>query len=339
MSIWGKINSDETYIIAEAGVNHNGDVELAKKLIDVAKKAGANAVKFQAFRTNQLILENVDKAPYQKRNTQGQQSQSEMLKGLELRKEHYAELKNYCQTHNIDFLITPFDEQSLEELEELEIEAYKIASTDSTNIPFLRKVASTGKPIILSTGMCYMTEVRIAFDTIYNINQKVVIMQCTANYPIKNEEANLNVLLTYKKEFDCVLGYSDHTIGFGASLYAVPMGARVVEKHFTLNRDSDGPDHLASLNPDELAEYVKEIRKIESMLGSSVKEPSKDEMQTRKALQKCLVASTNINKGDLFSEKNIIAKRTGGIGISPINADSLYGKPSNRSYSINDIIE
>lgn len=339
MSIWDKLNSGKTYIIAEAGVNHGGDIALAKKLIGVAKLAGADAVKFQAFRTEHLILDNVEKAPYQKSTTNGEQTQSDMLRALELRNEHYAVLKEYCEEQNIAFLITPFDEYSLVELEELGVEAYKIASTDTTNIPFLRKVAATQKPIILSTGMCDFNEVKVAMEAVSEINQNIVLMQCTANYPIDDSEANLNVLHTYANAFDCVLGYSDHTVGLGASLYAVPMGAKVVEKHFTLDRDADGPDHLASLNPEELTEYVAEIRRIEKMMGSFEKFPTEAEKHTKKSLQKCLVAATDIKEGELFDTENLVAKRTGGKGISPVLVDALYGKPAKRSFIKNDVIE
>ena len=332
-------NTNKVYIIAEAGVNHGGDIALAKQLVDVAANAGANAVKFQAFRTEHLILDNIDKAPYQKENTGNVQSQSDMLKALELRFDHYSELKSYCSERNIDFLITPFDETSLEELEELGVEAYKIASTDTTNIPFLRKVAKKGKPIILSTGMCYMAEVEKAVAAVSEFNKDIVLMHCTANYPVADDEANLNVLHTYADTFDCILGYSDHTVGLGASLYAIPMGAKVVEKHFTIDKEADGPDHKASLNPDELKAYVKEIRRIERMMGSFVKEPTLAEKQTRQSLQKCLVAAKNIEIGERFTENNIIAKRTGGKGVSPLQVDSIYGTKATKSFSKNDIIE
>jgi N-acetylneuraminate synthase len=329
---------NKVYIIAEAGVNHNGDIILAKKLVDIAVNAKVDAVKFQAFRTEHLILTNIKKAPYQIKNTDSEQSQSEMLKKLELRKEHYLELKNYCAKKKIDFLITPFDEISLNELEDINLSTYKIASTDATNIPFLRKVAKTGKNIILSTGMCNMEEVEKAVESIIEINKKLTIMQCTANYPCKDNEANLNVLNSYKK-FNCQLGYSDHTTGFGASLFAIPMGARVIEKHFTLDKDSIGPDHKASLNEEELISYVKTIRRIEAYLGSSKKKPTPSETQTRKSLQKCLVAKKTILKGDILSEENIVAKRTGGKGISPIKFDEINGIKAIRKFQKNEIIE
>jgi N,N'-diacetyllegionaminate synthase len=332
-------NDSPCYIIAEAGVNHGGDIQLAFRLIDIAADAGADAVKFQAFRTEHLILENVEKAPYQIENTGRKQTQSEMLRGLELRTEHYTQLKDYCRDKGIQFLITPFDEFSLTELEEVGVDAYKIASTDTTNIPFLRKVARTGKPVILSTGMCYMNEVEKAVEAIEAINKNLVLLQCTANYPIIDEDANLNVMHTFRERFNVPVGYSDHTVGPGAALYAVAMGARVVEKHFTIDKNAEGPDHRASLSPEELKMFVSEIRKIEKYLGSYNKVPTKAEIGTRTSLQKCLVAATDIQAGDLFSEENLVAKRTGGKGISPLKFDELAGKKAGRNYKKNDIIE
>ncbi len=337
MDLLNKIKKS-VYVIAEAGVNHGGNIDLAKKMIDIAAKAGADAVKFQAFRTDHVIIENVEKAPYQLANTDKKQSQADMLRALELKKESYTVLKNYCQQKNIDFLITPFDEFSLVELEEVGVEVYKIASTDTTNIPFLRKIAKTGKPIILSTGMCYLHEVEAAVNAILPLNKNLILLQCTANYPIKDEEANLNVLLTFKEKFDCILGYSDHTIGLGAALYAIPMGARVVEKHFTLDKSLEGPDHKASLSPEELKAFVLEVLKIEKYLGSTVKKPTDSELLTKKSLQKCLVAATPIMKNEKFTEQNLIAKRTGGIGISPLDYDEILGTLAPKDFKKNDII-
>lgn len=327
------------FIIAEAGVNHNGDISVAKKLIDIASDAGADAVKFQAFKTENLILKEVEKAPYQKNTTSAEEKQYEMLKKLEITKDQNNELIEYCKTRNIIFLTTPFDEGSLEELEELNLPAYKIASTDTTNLPFLKKIAKKGKPMILSTGMSYLSEVRMALKEIYCYNKDVILLQCTANYPIRDEEANLNVLNTYMQHFDILTGYSDHSVGLGASPYAVPMGAKVVEKHFTHDKSQEGPDHTASLSPDELIQYVKEVRKVEKYLGSYEKTPSYDESKTRKSLQKCLVASKKILKGEEINEDNIVAKRTGGKGISPIYYRSLLGRKASREYNENDIID
>lgn len=329
----------KTFVIAEAGVNHGGDIDLAKQMVDLAREAGVDAVKFQAFRTERLILAEVEKAPYQKHTTQSGESQFEMLKRLELRKDHYLELKNYCEARGLVFLITPFDEQSLEELEEIGVAAYKIASTDTTNLLFLRKVAKTGKPVILSTGMCDLDEVRAAVEEIHPYNKRLILLQCTANYPIMDNEANLNVLETFKQNFDVVLGYSDHSVGLGAAPYAVPMGARVIEKHFTISKDMEGPDHRASLDPSELRQLVSEIRRIEVYMGGYEKKPTDSEMLTKKSLQKCLVAAKPIRAGETITEDHLVAKRTGGKGISPIHYRELVGKPAPHDFKENEIID
>lgn len=340
ITIQGKTLSknSKTFIIAEAGVNHGGDITIAKKLVDIASEAGADAVKFQAFRTKELIIDNVEKAPYQTKTTEKTESQTDMLKKLELKKEQYIELKNYCESKNIIFLITPFDESSLIELEEIEVEAYKVASTDTTNLPFLKKIAQTGKPIFLSTGMTYLNEIKAALAEIHEFNKDVILMQCTANYPISNEEANLNIIKTFQNEFDILTGYSDHSVGIGAAPYALPMGVCMIEKHFTISKEDEGPDHSASLNPEELKELVREVRRIEDYLGSYEKVPTLSELKTRKSLQKCLVAKQEVKKGDLFSENNVVAKRTGGNGISPIEYKKVFGKVAEKNFAINDII-
>ena len=334
------INSNApTFVIAEAGVNHNGNVEFAKKMIDLASEAGADAVKFQAFCTDALILKNVQKASYQVKTTSKAENQYTMLKRLELSIEKNLELKQYCQKKNIIFLTTPFDEVSLESLDELNLAAYKIASTDITNLPFLRNIAKKGKPIILSTGMSYMEEVELALQTIYPYNRDVILLQCTANYPIEDSEANLNVLDTFRERFDMLLGYSDHTVGVGAAPYAIAKGAVVVEKHFTLDKTADGPDQKASLSPDELKEFVQEVRRAETFMGTGIKKPTISEMKNRMSLQKCFVARCNIKKGERFSNDNIVAKRTGGIGISPIYEKEVLASVASRSYEENDIVE
>lgn len=327
------------YIIAEAGVNHGGDINVAKQLVDIAVEANVDAVKFQAFRTEHLIVDNVEKAPYQKETTDNRQSQAAMLRGLELRYEHYEELKNYCEEKGVQFLITPFDEVSLKELENLGVLAYKIASTDTTNLPFIRKVAATGKPVILSTGMCEMDEVRSAVNEILEINPNIIVLQCTANYPMPDEEANLNVITSYKEEFDCVVGYSDHSAGVGAAPFAIPLGATVLEKHFTINKADDGPDHLASLNPEELCEFVQIVRRAERFIGSSKKSITTTEQQTKKSLQKCLVALKEIKEGEEFTLDNIVAKRTGGKGISPLNYRTIVGTKAKKYFAVNELID
>ncbi len=326
------------FIVAEAGVNHNGNIKQAEELIRIAKNSGADAVKFQMFKTENLILKNVGKAAYQKKTTGLVESQFDMLKKLEITINQAMMLKKYCEKNNIIFLITPFDEWSLEKLDELRLPAYKVASTDLTNLPFIKKIAKKGKPVILSTGMSYLSEIELALNEIKNINNDIILLQCSANYPLRDEEANLRVLDTYKKRFDVLVGFSDHTIGIGAAPYAVAMGANLIEKHFTIDKNMNGPDHKASLNPNELKVLIKEIRKVEKYLGSDIKNPTFSESNTRRSLQKCLVAAKNIKINELFTENNIVAKRTGGRGFSPVYYRSFIGKLSKKNYQKDEII-
>tara|TARA_B110001450_G_scaffold151869_1_gene141697 strand:- start:4308 stop:5354 length:1047 start_codon:yes stop_codon:yes gene_type:complete len=340
IKIEDKIISDAspTFIIAEAGVNHGGDMNLAKQLINLASDSGADAVKFQTFKAEHLILNNVKKAPYQLKTTDVTQSQMDMLRSLEVTRDQNLELKKYCLLKKIIFLTTPFDEVSLDELDELDLPAYKVASTDLTNLPFLEKIAKKNKPILLSTGMSYLSEISKALETIYEFNKDVILLQCTANYPIEDSEANLNVINTFKKNYNILLGYSDHTVGVGASPFSIPMGVKVVEKHFTIDKSQIGPDHMASLSPDELFDFVKTIKKVDLFMGGYLKYPNFSETKTRAALQKCMVASCYIKTGDSFTKENTIAKRTGGEGISPIYIEDLYRKKANKDYTKNDII-
>ena len=340
IKIENKIISEDspTFIIAEAGVNHGGDMKLAKHLIDLASDSGADAVKFQTFKAEHLILSSVKKAPYQLKTTDTSQSQMDMLRALEVSRDQNLVLKDYCLSKNIIFLTTPFDEVSLDELDELDLPAYKVASTDLTNLPFLKKIAQKNKPILLSTGMSYLSEVSKALDSIYQYNKDVILLQCTANYPIEDNEANLSVINTFKKNYDIIIGFSDHTVGVGASPFAIPMGVKVVEKHFTNDKNQTGPDHKASLSPKELLSFVKTIKKVDSFMGTHLKFPNFSESKTRISLQKCMVANCDIKIGDKFSSKNIIAKRTGGEGISPIYINDLYLKKATQNYSKNQII-
>ena len=332
-------NDSRTFIVGEAGVNHNGNPQTARDLIDVAVEAGVDAVKFQMFRTDELILPGIEKAPYQKETTDAKQSQFEMLKSLELQSEIYGELKRYCDERGIIFLCTPFEKKSLDALEGINVLAYKVAATDITNIQFLRQVAQKNKPIMLSAGMCYLEEIDKALNAIYSINKDVVLMQCTANYPIEDEEANLNVIDTLISKYNIIIGYSDHSKGIGAAPYAVAKGAKVVEKHFTLDRHMDGPDQKASVTPDELKAMVNEIRRVERYLGDGVKMSTCSEQQTRKSLQKCFVAAEEIKKDEVYTENNIVAKRTNGRGVSAVYYDELLGKKATREYRVNDIID
>ncbi len=331
-------SQSKTFVIAEAGVNHNGDIEVAKKLIDAAGEAGADAIKFQMFKTENLILHNVEKAPYQKKTTEKNENQYEMLKGLELTKRQNQLLIDYCKEKKIIFLSTPFEKNSLDELEELDVPAFKVSATDLTNIQFLKQVAQKGKPIFLSAGMCYLEEVELALRAISAINPKVVLLQCTSNYPIQNSEANIRVINTFQKKFDMLIGYSDHSQGIGAAPYAVALGAKVIEKHLTLDKNMHGPDHKASITPDELRQLICDIRRVEQYLGDGRKMPSQSEQMTRKSLQKCFVAAKKIKRGDFFTDDNIVAKRTNGEGISALYFDSIVGKRAEKDYEENEII-
>lgn len=331
--------TSKTFIIAEAGVNHGGDMNLARKLVDEAFKAGVDAVKFQSFKSKNLILENVKKAPYQQRTTSASESQMDMLKKLEMSQAQQRDIKNYCEQKGILFLTTPYDTDSLDELDELDVAAYKIASTDLTNLPFLVEVAKKKKPIILSTGMSYLTEVLMALEAIKPFNGDVIVLQCTANYPIADDEANLRVINTLRKNFPGIVGFSDHTVGVGAGPFAVAMGATVIEKHFTLDKSLVGPDHEASLSPVELKQFVESVRKVETYLGISEKFPTLAEIGTRASLQRYFVAKSTIKQGTKFSLKNITAKRTGGSGISPIYTANVIGKTAKKTFKIDEVIE
>ena len=328
-------DNSPVYIIAEAGVNHLGDMRIAKKMVDVALAARADAIKFQSFKTENLILKNIEKAPYQKETTNPAESQYEMLKKLEVSKKFTEELMKYCKLQGITFLSTPFDEASLRALH---LPAYKISSTDITNLLFLRKVAKKRRPIILSTGMSNMCEIELALEEIIPFNKDVIILHCTSNYPIQDSEVNLSALNTLKNKFDILVGFPDHSLGIGAGAYAVPMGAKVIEKHFTLNKDFDGPDHTASLSPEELIKFVEEIRKVETYLGQPIKMPTFSELNTKKSLQKYFVARINIQSNEIFTESNIIAKRTGGEGLSPIYYKNVLGKRAKKSFKKDEII-
>ena len=340
INIGNKLISDSspTFVIAEAGVNHGGDINLAKKLIDLASDSGADAVKFQTFKAEHLILDHVKKAPYQLKTTDATQSQMNMLKSLEVTREQNLELKKYCVSKNIIFLTTPFDEVSLDSLDEIELPAYKVASTDLTNLPFLKKIAKKNKPILLSTGMSYLSEISKALETIHEFNKDVILLQCTANYPIEDSEANLNVILSFQNLYDILVGYSDHTVGVGAAPFSIPMGVKVVEKHFTMAKNQTGPDHRASLSPEELFDFVRIVKKVDLFMGSHLKYPNLSEIKTRASLQKCMVASCEIKIGDTFTNDNTIAKRTGGEGISPIYIEDLYRKKATRNYKKDEII-
>jgi len=328
------------FIIAEAGVNHNGSINLAKKLIDVAVNSGADAVKFQTFKAKNLVAKNTQKAEYQKKTTNPSESQFDMIKMLELDMETHKELIRYSQEKGITFLSTPFDHESVDLLNDLGIQIFKIASGEITNLPYLRHIGSLGKRVILSTGMSNLSEVGDALSILINAGtskDKITVLHANTMYPTPMEDVNLNAMLTIQKEFSVRVGYSDHTLGIEVDIAAVAMGASVIEKHFTLNKSMEGPDHKASLEPEELKAMVDAIRNIEQALGSSKKKPSPSESVNIDIARKSIVASKSIKKGDKLSSKNITTKRPG-IGINPMKWDNIIGTPAKRSYQMDDLI-
>lgn len=328
-----------TFIIAEAGVNHNGNIELAKKLIDVAAEAKVNAVKFQTFKTENLVSKNAKKAKYQERTTSKSESQFEMLKKLELDIETHKILMNYCKEKEIMFLSTAFDLESIDILNNLGIEIFKIPSGEITNYPYLRKIGRLKKKVILSTGMSYIEEIQAAIKVLQeNGTVDITVLHCNTEYPTPMEDVNLNAMNTIKKTLDVEIGYSDHTTGIEVSIAAVAMGAKVIEKHFTLDKNMEGPDHKASLEPNELKEMVNSIRNIEKAMGSGIKEPSKSEIKNLIVARKSIVASRMIKKGEKFTEDNLACKRPGN-GISPMRWEKIIGKIAIKDFEEDEMIE
>ena len=330
-----------TIIISEAGVNHNGDMSLAKKLIDVAADAKSDYVKFQTFTADELVSKNAEKADYQKAQTENSESHYEMIKKLELDFESHLELIEYCNKKKIKFLSTPFDIKSIDLLLKLNLDYLKIPSGEITNYPYLKHIASTQKSIIMSSGMATQNEIEMAINTLTDngveLNQ-LSLLHCNTEYPTPFEDVNLLVMKSLKEKFKVSVGYSDHTPGIEVPIAAVALGARIIEKHFTLDRSLPGPDHAASLEPNELKIMIEKIRNIENSLGNGVKKPSKSEIKNIPIARKSIVARTSIKKGENFSEKNITTKRPG-TGISPMQWDELLGKESKYDFEIDDLIK
>jgi len=340
IKIGNKVIGDKNpcFIIAEAGVNHNGKLSLAKKLIDIAKEAGVDAIKFQTFKTEGVMVENVPMAEYQKKNIGKKETQFQMIKKLELSYDDFISLKKYCDKKRIIFLSTPHSEDAINFLEKLVL-AYKIGSGDLTNLPFLEKIAGKKKPIILSTGMATLSEVKEAVGTIKKAgNNKIILLHCTTNYPCPLEEVNLKAMLTLKKEFNLPVGYSDHTLGVMVPIMAVALGAVVLEKHFTLNKKLPGPDHKASLNPQELKEMVKKIRETEKALGNGRKKPTKSEEKNKKVARKSIIAKVDIPKNTKITKDMLIIKRPG-IGIEPKYLDRIIGKIAQKDLKKDTLIK
>ena len=321
----------QTFIIAEAGVNHNGSLDLAKKLIEKAKEAGADCVKFQTVeKPENLVSKFAKKAEYQIQNTGSNESQLEMLKKLCLTYENFTELKNYCDEKGIMFLSTPFDLESIDFLNDLGMTLFKIPSGEITNLPYLRKINSFGKKVILSTGMATIDEIKEALNVLKNCD--VSLLHCTTEYPCPYDNVNMKAMLTMKEHFNLPVGYSDHTQGIEIPIMAVAMGAEIIEKHFTLNKTMEGPDHKASLEPEELKQMVKSIRNIEKAFGSGVKEPQESEKKNIEIARKSIVAKCNIKKGEILTADNLTVKRPA-TGISPMKWDEVIGTLASKDFS------
>ena len=326
------------YIIAEAGVNHNGSFDLACKLVDAAKDAGVDCIKFQTFKSNNLVSNNAQKAEYQK-STTGEGSQVDMLKKLELSYDEFLALKKYCDEVDISFLSTPFDFESIDFLNSIDMPFWKIPSGEVTNYPYLVALAKTEKPVVMSTGMCEMAEVEAAIKVLRdNGTSDIRLLHCNTEYPTPFEDVNLRAMQTMRDTFDLEVGYSDHTKGIEVSIAAVALGATIIEKHFTLDRNMEGPDHKASLEPDELAEMVQSIRNIEKAIGTGDKTPSPSEIKNKAVARKSIVAKKRIEAGDAFTEDNITVKRPGS-GISPMKWNEVLGMRAVRTFDEDELIE
>ncbi len=333
-----KVGEDHpVFIIAEAGVNHNGDMEIAKRLVDEAKKAGADAVKFQTFKAEELVTKDGEMADYQKKNIGEVKSQYEMIKERELSYDDFEMLKGYCDDKEILFLSTPHTSGAADFLEPL-VPLYKIGSGDLTNLPFLETVAKKEKPIILSTGMANLGEVEEAVETIKKAgNVKIILLHCVTDYPAPIDVINLKAMLTLKASFKTIVGYSDHTLGNTAAIGAVSLGAAVVEKHFTLDKNMKGPDHKASLEPDELRTMVDEIRRLDKGLGDGIKRPTENEEKIKTVARKSIVAGDNIPE-DTILQKNILGIKRPGAGIKPKHLKKLIGKKTSRYIEKDELI-
>lgn len=336
------ININPVFIIAEAGVNHNGDIKLATQLVEVAAKAGVNAVKFQTFIPEALVTDIASKAEYQKQTTDAKESQLLMLQKLSLSFQDHEILLKHCEKFKIKFLSSAFDLKSIDFLETLNISIYKIPSGEITNLPYLRKIASKGKSVIISTGMATLGEVEAALNVLIDEGLKrsqITVLHCTTEYPTPFDQVNLRAMITLGNSFGCAFGYSDHTSGSEVSIAAVAMGATVIEKHFTLNKDMSGPDHKASLEPSELSELVRKIRNVSKALGNGIKKPSNSELNNISVVRKVIVAATNISNGEILTEANITCKRASSDGISPMLWDEIIGRRARREFRLNEVIE
>ena len=327
------------FIIAEAGVNHNGDVNLAKKLIDIAKDAGVDAVKFQTFKAENVVTKNAEKAEYQKETAAIGELQYDMIKKLELTEEDFKELADYAKKKDIIFLSSPFDRESVDLLDEISVPAYKVPSGEITNFPLLKHIAKKGKPIILSTGMATLGEIEDALRVIREVGvDDVVLLHCVTSYPAKIEDVNLRVIETLKHAFKLSVGFSDHTHGITVPIAAVSLEAVVIEKHFTLDNNLPGPDHKSSLEPDELKEMVVAIRDVEKALGDGIKRPTKEEEEIKKVARRSIVAKVDILEGTVITEDMLNIKRPG-TGISPSKLNDVLRKKAIKNIKKDEILK
>ena len=331
----------KVFVIAEAGVNHNGNIEIARRMIDVAKEAGADAVKFQTFRAEAIASKIAPKADYQKSEAGSSENQVDMLKKYELDETTHKELLEYCKKKGIMFLSTPFDVESVDMLHRLGLQTFKVSSGEITNLPLLKKVGSLRGNVILSTGMADMDEVGSALDVLIKAGtprENIILLHCNTAYPTPLKDVNLKAMLTMRQDLRIGVGYSDHTLGIEIPIAAAALGAQVIEKHFTLDRNMEGPDHKASLEPDELKDMVRAIRNIEEAMGSGEKTPSRSELKNKVAVRKSLVAACPIKKGETFTKDNIAVKRPG-IGISPMHLHNVIGRTVTRDFRQDEVIE
>jgi len=336
------LSPDKVSIIAEAGVNHNGDVKRARQMIDIAAQAGADAVKFQAWKAERLVTRFATKAVYQKRTTKPDESQLDMLRQFELPESAQGELLSYSRQQGIEFLSSPFDMESIDLLDSFGLRFFKLPSGEITNLPYLRKIGRLNKSVIMSTGMADLGEIEDALDILIKFGTdpgNIILLHCNTEYPTPMTDVNLLAIKTLRKAFPQVrIGYSDHTLGTEISVGAVALGAVVIEKHFTLSRSLEGPDHKASLEPEELRSLIGAIRNTELAMGNGIKKPSPSEEKNIPIARKSIVAATPIRKGERFNETNLIVKRPGD-GISPMRWDEVIGKRASRDFRVDELIE
>jgi N-acetylneuraminate synthase/N,N'-diacetyllegionaminate synthase len=325
------------FIIAEAGVNHNGKFQLAKRMIDAAKKAGADAIKFQVFKVERLVTKTAPKAKYQKMTT-GKGSQHKMLKKLELTEKEFKKLAAHAKRKKIIFLASAFDEESVDLLDDIGVPAFKVPSGEITNFPMLKQIADKGKPIILSTGMSTIGEIAEALKVIKKGRAKdIILLHCTSDYPAQVEEVNLRAMETLRRKFGVPVGLSDHTVGIAVPAAAAALGAVMIEKHFTLNKNLSGPDHKASLEPRELQEMVSRIRRVEKAMGSGIKKPTKSEEATKMVVRKSIVARVDIPKGTVINKKMLDVKRPG-TGLEPKYMEKIVGRKARTNIKADELI-